>query len=167
MAGLLDNARAEHVVPKIFYVNTAYEYWSRGASLIHTSPDGKLDVPIPPEVRIYFIAGVAHTPSCAAAARSGTTPRSSRRATCTPFFLMARGFESKAVESNRQDAEEDRARGRGERIDIHEIERRQKREGLELSRRRILHEMETADERRRLSLQAALAHLDSELAKVQ
>jgi hypothetical protein len=59
-AGLLDSARAEHVVPKIFYVNTAYEYWSRGASLIHTSPDGKSDAEIPPEVRIYFIAGVAH-----------------------------------------------------------------------------------------------------------
>jgi len=59
-AGLLDNARAEHVVPKIFYVNTSYEYWSRGASLIHTSPDGKSDATIPPEVRIYFIAGVAH-----------------------------------------------------------------------------------------------------------
>ena len=59
-AGLLDNARAEHVVPKIFYINTAYEYWSRGASLIHTSPDGKFDASIPPEVRIYFIAGVAH-----------------------------------------------------------------------------------------------------------
>jgi hypothetical protein len=59
-AGLLDAARAEHVVPKIFYVNTAYEYWSRGASLIHTSPDGKFDATIPPEVRIYFVAGVAH-----------------------------------------------------------------------------------------------------------
>jgi len=59
-AGLLDSARAEHVVPKIFYVNTAYEYWSRGASLIHTTPDGKSDAPIPPDVRIYFIAGVAH-----------------------------------------------------------------------------------------------------------
>src|SRR4051794_22350626 len=59
-AGLLDSARAEHVVPKIFYVNTSYEYWSRGASLIHTSPDGKFDAKIPPEVRIYFVAGVAH-----------------------------------------------------------------------------------------------------------
>jgi hypothetical protein len=84
------------------------------------------------------------------------------------FFFMARGFESKAVESNRQDAEDDReARRRGERIDIHEIERRQKREGLELSRRRIVHELEsTTNERRRESLQAALAHLDGELAKV-
>jgi hypothetical protein len=82
---------------------------------------------------------------------------------------MARGFESKSVESNRQDAEEERAsRGRRERLDIHEIERRQKREGLELSRRRIVREIEAAnDERRRTSLQAALAHLDNELAMLQ
>jgi hypothetical protein len=81
---------------------------------------------------------------------------------------MARGFESKAVESNRQDAEEEReARRSGKRIDIHEIERRQKREGLELSRRRIVNELEsTTNERRHESLRAALAHLDSELAKV-
>jgi hypothetical protein len=81
---------------------------------------------------------------------------------------MARGFESKAVESNRQDAEDERAAARSKRRrpDVDEIERRQKREGLELSRRRILHEMETADERRRASLQAALAHLDSELARI-
>jgi hypothetical protein len=75
---------------------------------------------------------------------------------------MARGFESKSVESNRQDAEEERAsRGSRQRVDIHEIERRQKREGLELSRRRIVREIEAAtDERRRTSLKAALAHLD-------
>jgi len=80
---------------------------------------------------------------------------------------MARGFESKSVESNRQDAEDERAaRGNRKRPDIHEIERRQKREGLELSRRRIVHEMETANERRRASLNAALAHLDGELAKL-
>ncbi len=59
-AGLLDKARAEHVVPKIFYVNTEYEYWSRGASLIHTTPDGTRDAAIPPEVRIYLVSGVAH-----------------------------------------------------------------------------------------------------------
>jgi len=82
---------------------------------------------------------------------------------------MARGFESKAVESNRQDVEDEReARRLGKHVDIHEIERRQKREGLELSRRRIVHELEsTTNERRRESLQAALAHLDSELAKSQ
>jgi hypothetical protein len=90
-----------------------------------------------------------------------------RRATCTPILAMARGFESKAVESNRQDAEDERAARGKRRPDVHEIETRQKREGLELSRRRILHEMETANEGRRASLQAALAHLDGELAKIQ
>lgn len=81
---------------------------------------------------------------------------------------MARGFESKSVESNRQDIEDDRAaRGSGKRIDIHEIERRQKRDGLELSRRRVVSEMEsTSNDRRRESLRAALAHLDNELAKL-
>ena len=81
---------------------------------------------------------------------------------------MARGFESKSVESNRQDAEDERAlRKSGKRLDVHEIERRQKREGLELSRRRIVHELESAtNERRRESLRAALAHLDSELSKI-
>ena len=58
--GLLDRARAENVVPKIFYMNTAYEYWSRGASLLHTTPDGAIEVELPGEVRIYFIAGVSH-----------------------------------------------------------------------------------------------------------
>jgi hypothetical protein len=59
-AGLLDRASAEHVVPKIFYTNTAYEYWSRGESLTHTTPDGKADAEIPPTSRIYFIPGLAH-----------------------------------------------------------------------------------------------------------
>jgi hypothetical protein len=58
--GLLERARAENVVPKIFYVNTAYEYWSRGASLIHTTPDGARDVDPPTEVRAYLVAGLGH-----------------------------------------------------------------------------------------------------------
>ena len=82
---------------------------------------------------------------------------------------MARGFESKAVESQRQDAEDEReARGSRKHLDIDEIERRQKREGLELSRRRIVIELEAAtSERRHDSLRAALAHLDNELAKME
>jgi hypothetical protein len=59
-AGLLDRARAEHVVPKIFYVNTTYEYWSRGASLIHTTPDGTRDVAPAPTSRAYLVAGLGH-----------------------------------------------------------------------------------------------------------
>jgi hypothetical protein len=59
-AGLLDKAKAENVLPKIFYTNTAYEYWSRAASLIHTSPDGKQDLPLMDNVRVYFFAGLQH-----------------------------------------------------------------------------------------------------------
>ena len=58
--GLLDRAVAEKVVPKIFYLNTAYEYWSRGGSLIHTTPDGRADVAPPATTRIYALAGFAH-----------------------------------------------------------------------------------------------------------
>jgi hypothetical protein len=58
--GLLERARAANVVPKIFYVNTAYEYWSRAGSLIHTTPDGVHDVEPPAEVRMYLVAGLGH-----------------------------------------------------------------------------------------------------------
>ena len=46
--------------PKIFFTNTGYEYWGRAASLIHTSPDGRLDVPPLPHERIYHLTGGQH-----------------------------------------------------------------------------------------------------------
>ena len=59
-SGLLDRARADGVLPRIFYTNTSYEYWSRAGSLIHTTPDGKRDVPLMDNVRIYLLAGLQH-----------------------------------------------------------------------------------------------------------
>jgi hypothetical protein len=59
-AGLLDRAVTDHVAPKIFFSNTSYEYWGRAASLIHTTPDGKEDVPISGNVRIYHFTGLQH-----------------------------------------------------------------------------------------------------------
>jgi Alpha/beta hydrolase domain len=59
-AGLLDAVHKSHTVPKIFYTNTSYEYWGRAASLIHTTSDGKKDVPLAPNTRIYFLAGLQH-----------------------------------------------------------------------------------------------------------
>jgi hypothetical protein len=59
-AGLLDRAKADGVLPRIFYTNTSYEYWSRAGSLIHTTPDGKRDVPLMDNVRIYLLAGLQH-----------------------------------------------------------------------------------------------------------
>ena len=58
--GLLDASKASGTLPKIFYTNTSYEYWSRASSLIHTTPDGQRDVKPPENVRIYFLAGLQH-----------------------------------------------------------------------------------------------------------
>ena len=59
-AGLLDRAAADKVVPRIFFSNTAYEYWGRAAALIHVSADGKQDAHISDRVRIYHFAGLQH-----------------------------------------------------------------------------------------------------------
>jgi hypothetical protein len=63
--GLLENARMGGHAPKVFYTNTPVEYWGAGrvAALIHTTPDGKADLPLPDNVRVYFIAGTQHSPS--------------------------------------------------------------------------------------------------------
>jgi hypothetical protein len=60
VGGLLDRATADKVVPKIFFSNTSYEYWGRAAALIHVSADGKRDVPISENVRIYHFTGLQH-----------------------------------------------------------------------------------------------------------
>jgi hypothetical protein len=77
---------------------------------------------------------------------------------------MSRGWESKSVES--QQATDVRA-DRGEALTPEERELRQKREGLELSRRRVLQEIETTrSDARRASLEQALAFLDAEIGKL-
>jgi hypothetical protein len=58
--GLLDRAKLEKVVPKIFFSHTSYEYWGRAASLIHTTADGKRDATIGSNVRIYHFTGLQH-----------------------------------------------------------------------------------------------------------
>jgi hypothetical protein len=48
--------------PKVFLVDTGSEYWDRGrvAALRHLSLDGTADLPDPPNVRVYFLAGTQH-----------------------------------------------------------------------------------------------------------
>jgi molecular chaperone GrpE (heat shock protein) len=78
---------------------------------------------------------------------------------------MARGWESKSVESQIEDAES--LSDRGEALTPEERERKKKREGFELSRRRVLQEIEaTRSEARRASLEQALAFLDEEIRKL-
>jgi hypothetical protein len=70
--GLLARTVKEGVTPKVFYTNSAYEYWGRSASLIHMSPDGKKDAPIPDSTRIYFFPGGQHGPGGFPPKRNGT-----------------------------------------------------------------------------------------------
>jgi hypothetical protein len=60
--GLLTHAGIPELQPKIFYTNSEYEYWGRAASLIHTTVDGKSDVPLMDNVRIYLLTAGQHGP---------------------------------------------------------------------------------------------------------
>jgi hypothetical protein len=81
------------------------------------------------------------------------------------MFGMARGWESKSVES--QQIEKSGHLDRGEGATREDLKRKQKRESLELSRRRVLHEMEaTRSEARRASLEQALAFLERQIKEL-
>ena len=81
---------------------------------------------------------------------------------------MARGFESKSVQEQWQDAEAAAELKSKPRREPQQIELDKKRESIDLSRRRVMHDLETTtSESRKSSLRAALAHLDAELAKLR
>lgn len=79
---------------------------------------------------------------------------------------MARGWESKSVESQQHEFEaRDTSR---DRPSAEEIERSRKRESLELSRRRVVHDLETSHTAvHRAALENALKYLDDELGKLR
>lgn len=58
--GLLARTTARHL-PRVFYVDGGYEYWGRGASLTHTTPDGTRDVEFLANERRYVVAGAQHS----------------------------------------------------------------------------------------------------------
>jgi len=79
---------------------------------------------------------------------------------------MARGWESKSVEEQQVESPASRAAS-GKAFTPEQRERRRQRESLELSRRRILRELEAAQSPiRRASLERALAFLDEEIGKL-
>ncbi len=81
---------------------------------------------------------------------------------------MARGWESKAVEAQIESAESRRPRASANAIDPVIAERIRQREGLEMSRTRVMHDLDTANNPRyREILQAALKHLDDKLAELR
>ena len=78
---------------------------------------------------------------------------------------MARGWESKEVESQIDAAESRRAAAGCAHLSEEEIRFARVRESLEMSRRRVLKDIETVThERYRQQLQSALKHLDQRLA---
>ena len=64
--GLLSRLAARGNVPKIFFTNSACEYWRGDASLIHVSLEGDSDLSLLESLRIYYFAGTQHA--------SGTFP---------------------------------------------------------------------------------------------
>jgi hypothetical protein len=81
---------------------------------------------------------------------------------------MARGWESKSVESQIEAAESRTDTQMKQNRSPQEIAALREREGLELSRKRILHEMETCQNPRyRVILSKGLADLEAKLAKYQ
>jgi hypothetical protein len=79
--GILVRAEQDNVVPKIFYTNSAYEYYGRAASLMHTTLDGSADAPLGVNTRLYVMAGGNHGPGSVPPVRR----RSRRR--CRPSPL--------------------------------------------------------------------------------
>jgi hypothetical protein len=81
---------------------------------------------------------------------------------------MARGWESKSVEAQIELAESRRPAKRGVAVSALEAERIKKRESLLLSRTRVVHDLETANNPRyREILLEALKHLDGKLSEVE
>lgn len=54
---VIEKTAALSAVPRLFYVNTATEYWARSASLTHTVLDGTADLAPAPRARIYTVSG--------------------------------------------------------------------------------------------------------------
>jgi len=80
---------------------------------------------------------------------------------------MARGWESKSVESQIESAESRRAASRAAEISESEANRIQQRQSLELSRTRVLRDLENANNPRyKKILEGALKHLDEKLAEL-
>lgn len=59
-SSVLDRATAAGTVPRLFYIDASSEYWTRAASLVHTTADGGSDLAPAARARHYMIAGGAN-----------------------------------------------------------------------------------------------------------
>ena len=80
---------------------------------------------------------------------------------------MARGWESKDVESQVESTETPKKRSGSEPKTPEQLKREQQRKDLQLSRTRIVNDLASATHpNHRKSLEAALAHLDKKIAEL-
>ncbi|MBL9117636.1 MAG: hypothetical protein JNJ83_21700 [Verrucomicrobiaceae bacterium] len=56
----LARSRKSGHTPRMLFTQTSTEYWSRAASLLHTDVEGKTDLTMPDDVRVYLVAGAEH-----------------------------------------------------------------------------------------------------------
>jgi hypothetical protein len=63
-AGLLDRAVRAGTIPKLMLTNSSNEYWTewKAAAMVHTSIDGRSDLRLGDDVRVYTFAGTQHGP---------------------------------------------------------------------------------------------------------
>jgi hypothetical protein len=61
--GILERCEATKTCPKIIQTVTDTEYWQRGMSLVTGDLAGERDLAMPPNVRIYHLAGTQHSGS--------------------------------------------------------------------------------------------------------
>lgn len=79
---------------------------------------------------------------------------------------MARGWESKSVEGQIESFASDRGSSFKEQITAEQRDRQRQKDGLLLSRKRVLHDIEQSQNPRHLKLlQESLAYLDSKIAE--
>jgi hypothetical protein len=81
---------------------------------------------------------------------------------------MARGWESKSVESQIEARESRRPASRRQAVSATEAERIKQRDSLQMSRTRVLRDLEAANNPRyKVILEAALKHLDDKLLELK
>lgn len=79
---------------------------------------------------------------------------------------MARGWESKDVQSQVESSQTPKGTD-GKHKSADQVHREQERKGLQLSRTRVIHDLESAtNPNHRRSLEAALAHLEKKLSEL-
>jgi hypothetical protein len=59
--GILANV-PDHLMPKMYNSYSSYEYWGRAVSLLHTDPEGEVDIDTIDSARVYHFAGAQHLP---------------------------------------------------------------------------------------------------------